>query len=223
MSVSTVPGASALTRMPFSAKTAAIERVIAISPAFAAAYIAVLAEKRKAPADTTFRTAALPDASRCGSARSTRKTGPAQVGAQRLLPRVDREMAEGQGQRVRRIVDDDVQPAELVDGPVDEGVDGVDVAHVRRHADGLAALGPQVRFHRRAGVGLAARDRDLRSGRQQALGDGVADPPRAAGDDRDSARQVVQRAEFGAVHVRLLGRCAHRGAGAMRNVVTLAT
>ena len=62
--------------MPFSAKSAAIERVIAIRPALAAAYMAVRREKRKAPAEMTLRMAALPDASRWGSARSTRNTGP---------------------------------------------------------------------------------------------------------------------------------------------------
>src|SRR5579862_1160907 len=64
MSVSTVPGASALTRMPFEANTAAIDRVMAISPALAAEYIEVFAEKRNAPAEMTLRMAALPDASR---------------------------------------------------------------------------------------------------------------------------------------------------------------
>ena len=41
MSVSTVPGASAFTRMPSGANSAAIERVYCRSPAFALAYIEV--------------------------------------------------------------------------------------------------------------------------------------------------------------------------------------
>ena len=48
MSVSTVPGASALTRMPSGAKSAAIARVNDIIPALPAAYIATFAEKRNA-------------------------------------------------------------------------------------------------------------------------------------------------------------------------------
>ena len=49
MSVSTVPGASAFTRMPRGAKSAAIARVNDMSPALPAAYIATFDEKRNAP------------------------------------------------------------------------------------------------------------------------------------------------------------------------------
>ena len=54
MSVSTVPGASAFTRMPRGAKSAAIERVNAINAALAAPYIATFAENRNAPAEITL-------------------------------------------------------------------------------------------------------------------------------------------------------------------------
>src|SRR5215469_14750889 len=56
MSVSTDPGASALTRMPRGASPAAIERVSDINPAFAPEYIAVGNENRNAPAEMTLTT-----------------------------------------------------------------------------------------------------------------------------------------------------------------------
>src|SRR4051794_32808729 len=76
MSVSTVPGASAFTRMLRDAYDEAIARVNDIIAAFAAAYIATFGEKRNAPAEMTFTTAPCPLASRCGNASWTRNTGP---------------------------------------------------------------------------------------------------------------------------------------------------
>jgi len=49
MSVSTVPGANAFTRMPSGANCAAIARVNDMRPALAAAYIATFDENKKAP------------------------------------------------------------------------------------------------------------------------------------------------------------------------------
>src|SRR5271170_498405 len=58
MSVSTAPGAKALTRMPSAANSAAMERVKDTIDALAAAYIDVVGEKMNAPAETIFSTAA---------------------------------------------------------------------------------------------------------------------------------------------------------------------
>src|ERR1019366_4069570 len=55
ISVSVEPGARALTRMPWGANSAAIERVKDISAAFPAAYIATRDEKMKDPTDTMLR------------------------------------------------------------------------------------------------------------------------------------------------------------------------
>jgi hypothetical protein len=76
MSVSTAPGASAFTRIPRAAYSAAIERVKEWSAALAAAYMATCGENRKAPAEITFTTAAHGLFERCGSASCTRNTGP---------------------------------------------------------------------------------------------------------------------------------------------------
>src|SRR5207245_4649883 len=76
MSVSTVPGASALTRIPSGANEPAIDRVNDINAAFAPAYMATFDEKRNAPAEITLITDACGLAVRCGSASCTRNTGP---------------------------------------------------------------------------------------------------------------------------------------------------
>src|ERR1700691_1886672 len=76
ISVSVEPGARALTRMPWGANSAAIDRVKDISAAFPAAYMATDGENMKAPTDTTLSTAAHGLAIRWGSAFCTRKTGP---------------------------------------------------------------------------------------------------------------------------------------------------
>ena len=101
----------------------------------------------------------------------------------------------GRVDRVARVVDDDVELAEPLDGAVHERVDRVDVAHVRRDADGLAAELLEMRLGLDAGVFLAAGDRDLGAGGDQALGHGAADAARATGDDGHPAGEVEQRAK----------------------------
>src|SRR5205823_2650140 len=76
MSVSVVPGANALTRMPRGAYSAAIERVNDIMAALAPAYMAIGPENMKAPIDSTLITDAHGLAVRCGRADCTRNTGP---------------------------------------------------------------------------------------------------------------------------------------------------
>lgn len=57
-----------------------------------------------------------------------------------------------------------------------------------------------MRLGARAGIGLAARDDDLRPGRDEPFGDRPPDPPRPSGDDRDATAQVEQRPQFFLVH-----------------------
>ena len=76
MSVSTEPGARALTRMPRPTKAPAIERVSDMRAALAPEYIAVGTENRNAPAEITLTIDAPGLASRWGSASCTRNTGP---------------------------------------------------------------------------------------------------------------------------------------------------
>src|SRR5262249_9143662 len=76
MSVSTVPGASAFTRIRCGAHSAAMLRVKAISAALAPAYIAVDGDQVIAPTETTLSTAGQGLLTRCGSADVARNTGP---------------------------------------------------------------------------------------------------------------------------------------------------
>src|ERR1700739_3500804 len=76
MSVSTDPGARALTRIPCAANSAAMDRVKETMAALAAEYIEAIGEKMKAPAETTLRIAAYWLLRRYGRAAWTRNTGP---------------------------------------------------------------------------------------------------------------------------------------------------
>src|SRR5439155_22166710 len=80
MSVSTVPGARALTRMPCVAHSAAMLRVKARSAFLAPAYIDVPGDHVIAPTEMTLRIAACSLAHRCGYAALARNTGPFRFG-----------------------------------------------------------------------------------------------------------------------------------------------
>src|ERR1700730_13796075 len=74
MSVSTDPGASALTRIPCAANSAAMDRVNETMAALAAEYIEAIGEKIKAPAETTLRIAAWRVSRKHGRAGMRRDT-----------------------------------------------------------------------------------------------------------------------------------------------------
>ena len=105
------------TRMPERRALAAIARVNDMQPRLGRrVHRARSATHRNAPAEITFTTA------RVRALLEVRKRGldeehrPAQVHAERLVPRLGRELAERLGQRVGGVVDDDVDAAEAVDG-----------------------------------------------------------------------------------------------------------
>ena len=164
MSVSTVPGASALARIPRGAKSAAIARVNAISAALAPEYIATLRreEERAGGDDVDDRRARA-----LGQVRERllhEEHRAAQVDAVGLVPRLGRERPERQRQRVRRVVDHDVDAAEPVDslGPRARrgrrGHRGASARRAPRHP-----CPSEVRLGLLARLGLAARDDDLRA------------------------------------------------------------
>ena len=101
-----------------------------------------------------------------------------EVRAEGLLPGVHRQLSERERECVGGVVHDDVEPAELLHGAIDERVDGVDVTHMCGDADRIATKRPQVRFGFGARFGLAAGDGDLGPSRGEALGDGQPDPAR---------------------------------------------
>ena len=91
-----------------------------ISAALAAPYIATFAENRNAPAEITLTIAACSLRSRCGSAACTRNTGPRRLTSNDFCHASGVNCAERLRQRVGRVVDDDVDAAEAVDGALDE-------------------------------------------------------------------------------------------------------
>jgi hypothetical protein len=89
---------------------------------------------------------------------------------------------------VARVVDEDVQAAELLDGGPDEPLDGVVVADVRRRADGRPARLADLLCDR-LGALLRPRVRDhVRPLLGEPLGDGLPD---AAARSRDDGRPSV--------------------------------
>jgi len=70
----------------------------------------------------------------------------------------------------RGVVHHDIDTAELVDGPLHEGTEVVDVAKVGGHPDGLAPeTAPGCSAACSAGVGFAAGDHDASAGQHEAF------------------------------------------------------
>ncbi len=125
---------------------------------------------------------------------------PAQIHVEGLLPRLGSERAEGLGQSVGRVVDDDVDPSEPFDGPGDEVLRAVEIAHVRGHAERFPAERLQMGLGLGAGFGLPAGDRDLGAACDEPFGDRPPDASGATRDDRDSSAHVEEPVQLGLVH-----------------------
>ena len=147
-----------------------------------------------------FSTAACVLSFRCGSAVLHQEHRAAQVDLVRLGPCLGGHLAERLGQRVGGVVDHHVDTAELVDGALDQGAEGVDVAEVRGHADGLAAEPAQVLGGLLAGVGFAAGDHDAGAGQNETLRKREADASRAARHDDGAAGHVEEALKGFAIH-----------------------
>jgi hypothetical protein len=124
----------------------------------------------------------------------------AQVHLVGLRPRFGCHLAQRLGQRVRGVVHHDIDAAELVDGPLHEGTEIVDVAKVGGHADGLAPETAQVLGCPLAGVGFAAGHHHICAGQHEALCQREADASGAAGDDDRAAGHVEQVVKRFAIH-----------------------
>ena len=153
-----------------------------------------------APTDTMFSTAACSLAFRCGSACCTRNTGPRRFTSYDLVNASTVIVAQRLGQGIRGVVHHHVDAAELVDGALHERAEVVDVAQMRRYADGLAAEITQVRGGLFAGVGLAAGHHHARAGEDEAFGQRQADAAGAARHDDGAVGHVEQTVERCAVH-----------------------
>ena len=96
----------------------------------------------------------------------------------------------------RGVADRDVDASPLLARLVDQGLQGFLLGDARRDRDRLAgairARGVDLRRNGIAGLGLAARDDDLRAVGGKLLRDRPADPPGRTGDDGDLTGQVEQ-------------------------------
>jgi len=117
-----------------------------------------------------------------------------------LVP-IDCELAERQGQGVGGVVHHDVEATVLPDGAVNEGIDGVDVTHVRRHAYRFGTRCAQLGLDLGTGIGLAAGHRHLGACSREPLGDGESDAASSTRHDGHATGEVVQAAQLVFVHV----------------------
>src|SRR5690606_20735039 len=87
--------------------------------------------------------------------------GGAHVEVERLLHRLDAGLEQRPGRGAADVVHDDVDPAELGGGGVDQRPHGIEVAEVALHGDGPAAERLDLGAHRRQRLGGAGGDDDV--------------------------------------------------------------
>ena len=192
MSVSTVPGASALTRMPSFGEHRGHRPSHRHEAGFGGGvHRGVGREEEHAGRDHVQDRGVL-GGFEVGECPLDEEDRTAEVRAERLLPRVDRQLSERERECVGGVVHDDVEPAEFLHGAVDERVDGVDVAHVRGDADRLATERTQMRLGLGARIRPCGWPRRLWPRPRRSPRRWPARSPRASGDDRHPAGQVVQ-------------------------------
>src|SRR5205814_9631179 len=104
------------------------------------------------------------------------------------------------GQRVGRIVHDDVDASEAIDRAVDQRRERVEIAGMGGNADRVASHAREVRLRLGASVGLSAPDGALRARGHETLGDRTPDAARPARDDRNTVGEVEQLLQLLAVH-----------------------
>ena len=186
--------------MPRGAKSAAIERVNAISAAFAAPYIATFAENRNAPAEITLTIAACSLFSRYGSAACTRNTGPRRFTSNDFCHASGVNSPSGWVSALAALLTTmSIAPnrstvratisSTPASSPMCVGTPNASAPSARRCASVSDAR-----------VGLAAADHHVGAPAGQALGHGPPDPAGPAGDDRDAIPHVKQCFELLNVH-----------------------
>ena len=132
---------------------------------------------------------ALGDHPRRGGLRAQEQAG--QVDVDHAAERLEVELAQRPHRVDPRVVDEDVDAAEALDGRADHALDALGIADVAVHgqsavcSQGLQGLGRML-----AGGEVKVCDDDARARLVQAAGDAEPDPHRTAGDDRGAAGEV---------------------------------
>lgn len=136
---------------------------------------------------------------------------PSQVHGERFFPSLEGDLAEGHGERGGGVVVEDVDTAEMIDRFVHEAVELIDLAHVRRDRDRLAALLLDYPNRLLAGFDLPAGDHDLGAGECKRLCEGAPDAAAAARHDGDASIEAKELVELLLVHEVSQGGARFRG------------
>ena len=109
-----------------------------------------------------------------------------------LGERLRRDLPDGLGHRVGRVVDQDVDTAVGIGRRGGEPVHVVEVSYVARNGQGFAAGGTDGGHGLIAGIGLAAGHHDAGSLGGESLGDRPTYAPTPTGHDHHPSGQVVE-------------------------------
>ena len=186
------PGMIALTRT-FGPRASASPTVIALTPAFAAAYGTMSAVGRTAPVLLTLMIE--PPSSRGHSLADERAEAkrPLQVDAEHLVPLLLGDRAEAfVERRDAGVVDEHIDAPEFAVGRLDEMFQLIPVAHVAGECLGTSPARPECRGHVFAGRELPADDDHVSTGAGIGRRDRQTESAGGAGDERDAPGQVEQ-------------------------------
>src|SRR5579863_408518 len=125
---------------------------------------------------------------------------------------------------LRRVADENVEPAIALVDRRGQLVDLDEVAQVEGHQRGAAAGGADLVVDFLKSAWRACRQHQMRALAGKALGDGRADAARRAGDERDFARETpghhtVEAASAATCVARAERRCMPHSASPLRNAV----
>jgi hypothetical protein len=115
----------------------------------------------------------------------------------RLLPRLRRDGANGQGEGIGGVVHDEVELAVGRDRLVNEVLELVEVTNVAGDADGLSTNGANVRSGCLAGLFGPTRNDHFGTRASEAEGNGSANSSAPAGHDGDVTGEVKVRGTSG--------------------------
>ena len=148
------------------------------------------AEDRHHRADVDDLAAARRDHRRIG--RLAADEGAGEVGLEDHVPLLERVLLRLLADVGAGVVDQDVEPAELLDALLHQRLAGVRAGDVDRDRERLGAEALELADRGLALVLVAAGDHHGRAGRREAARHAEPDAAIAAGDDRDPARQIEQ-------------------------------
>jgi enoyl-CoA hydratase len=156
-----------------------------------------------------------------GERSSGEEDRAAQVHRVGLVPRLGCELGDRRSQSGGGVVHDDVDALKPIDRALDELLDRIEFAEVRRDTERLAAHLDEGGLGRRAGLHSAAGDDDLGAGGDEPLGQRPPDSTRPSSHHRDPVVQIEQRPHLLAIDGRgLLDLVRHAHSSSLRGAVS---